>query len=282
MNDAVTAQLHFLPASQTGGPVRHVDLRSRSNGLGMLEPMDVRVMNARGNPDLGLRTSGFELVRSPSAVTDFHDCQQVMETYYGECKAIAEKLTGAQATFTYDHIIREPGLQHSGGGTDGSQRTTGTERGGGYIGSVHMDYTDNTTWDRYLALHGERVPKGATRVYALNFWRPLSPSADDHPLAICDARTIRAEDLQETLIYGYGAANYSWHDIGIETFSVAASERQRWYYYPSMTPDDVLVIKSFDSEGVVGRSCPHASFAHPNPKGEPRRSIELRVLCFCW
>ena len=161
MNDAVTAQLHFLPASQTGGPVRHVDLRSRSNGLGMLEPMDVQVMNARGHPDLGLQTSGFELVYSPSAVTDFHDCQQVMDTYYGECKAIAEKLTGAQATFTYDHIIREPGVQHSGGGTDGSQRTTGMERGGGYIGSVHMDYTDNTTWDRYLALHGERVPQSA-------------------------------------------------------------------------------------------------------------------------
>ncbi|MCZ0944479.1 MAG: hypothetical protein OXJ53_15605, partial [Gammaproteobacteria bacterium] len=74
MNDAVTAQLHFLPRSQTGGPVRDVDLRSRSNGLGMLEPMDLRVMNARGHPNLGLRTSGFELVHSPSAVTDFHDC----------------------------------------------------------------------------------------------------------------------------------------------------------------------------------------------------------------
>ena len=48
-----------------------------------------------------------------------------------------------------------------------------------------------------------------------------------------------------------------------------------------MTPDEVLVIKSFDSDGVVGNTCPHASFAHPNPKGEPRRSIELRVLCFC-
>jgi len=48
-----------------------------------------------------------------------------------------------------------------------------------------------------------------------------------------------------------------------------------------MTPDDVLVIKSFDSEGVIGRTCPHASFAHPNPQGIPRHSIELRVLCFC-
>ena len=183
-------------------------------------------------------------------------------------------------TFTYDHIIREPGTQYSGGGTDGAQHQTGVERGGGYIGGVHMDYTDNTTWERYLALHGHAVPS-ADRVYALNFWRPLSASVDDHPLAVCDARTVQSEDLLESEIYGYGAANYSWHDIGIETFSVSASVRQRWYYYPGMTPNDVLVIKSYDSAGVIGTTCPHASFAHPHPTGEPRRSIELRVLCFC-
>ena len=234
MNDAVVAQLHFLPSSQTGGSVRHVDLRSPSDGPAGVQATEVAVMNAREHADLGLHSSGFELVRSPSAVTNFYDCDHVMETYYDECKTLAEKLTGAHTTFTYDHIIREPGLQYSGGGTDGSQRKSGVERGGGYISSVHMDYTDNTTWDRYLALHGERVPERASHVYALNFWRPLSPSADDHPLAVCDARTVRVEDLQETVVYGYGAANYSWHDIGIETFSVSASEHQLWYYYPGI------------------------------------------------
>jgi hypothetical protein len=32
---------------------------------------------------------------------------------------------------------------------------------------------------------------------------------------------------------------------------------------------------------VIGTTCPHASFPHPDPQGIPRRSIELRVLCFC-
>ena len=281
MTDTVTAQMHFLPASLTGGAVTHVDLRANSGGFGDLDATDVAVMNARGHAGLGLHASGFELVRSPSAVTDFYDCDEVMSTYYSECRSIARQLTGARTTFTYDHLIREPGQQYTGGGTDGTQRKTGVERGGGYIGNVHMDYTDNTTWEKYLAKHGQRVPEEADRVYALNFWRPLSPSVDDFPLAVCDARTVRLEDLRETVVFGYAADNYSWHDIGIETFSVSASDRQRWYYYPGMTPDDVLVIKSFDSEGVIGRTCPHASFAHPNPRGEPRRSIELRVLCFC-
>ncbi len=184
---SVYAQMHFLPSSQTGGPVRRVDLRTPAEGPSSVEATEVAVMNAHEHAGLGLHASGFELVRSQSAVTDFYDCDLVMATYYDECKAIAQKLTGAHTTFTYDHIIREPGLQLSGGGTDRSQRKTGVEHGGGYIGSVHMDYTDNTTWDRYLALHGERVPEGASRVYALNFWRPLSPSVDDHPLAVWTA-----------------------------------------------------------------------------------------------
>ena len=121
-----------------------------------------------------------------------------MATYYDECKAIARELTGAHTTFTFDHIIREPETQLSAGGIDGEQYRTGTEAGGGYINSVHMDYTDNTTWHRYLALHGETVPD-ATHVYALNFWRPLSATAHDNPLAICDARTVAPEDVADAI-----------------------------------------------------------------------------------
>lgn len=281
---SVSARMRFLPSSLTGGPPRDMDLRAPANNMSKASAnpgTEVAVMNARALQDSGLHSSGFELVSAPSAVTDFYDCEQVMATYYAECKAVAQKLTGAHTTFTFDHLIREPGSQYTGGGIDGSLRKSGVESGGGYISDVHMDYTDNTTWHRYLALHGERVPENSNQVYALNFWRPLSRSVDDQPLAVCDARTVAIEDLQEVVVYGYGADNYSWHDIGIETFSVCASDRHRWYYYPDMTPDDVLIIKSYDSQGVIGTTCPHASFAHPEPKGEPRRSIELRVLCFC-
>ena len=196
MTGAVTARLHFLPSMLTGGDVTHVDLRTNSGGFGDLHSTDVTVMNAHEHADAGLHTSGFELLRIPSAVRDFYDCDEVMGTYYDECRSIARELTGAHTTFTYDHLIREPGLQYSGGGTDGTQRKTGVERGGGYIGNVHMDYTDNTTWDEYLSLHGERVPEGADRVYAINFWRPLSPSADDFPWpyampAPCGTKTSR-------------------------------------------------------------------------------------------
>jgi len=281
ISDTVKGRMHFLPSSFAGGPVVRNDLRIPAEGSTDTGASEVLVTNARDLPGLGLHESGFELVNSPSAVKNFYDCDEVITTYYAECKAIATRLTGASTTFTYDHIIREPGKQWVGSGRDGSLRECGVESGGGYIGNVHMDYTDRTTWDQYLGLHGEQVPDDASHVYALNFWRPLSPSVDDNPLAVCDARTVSPQDLLEVDVYGYGAENYSWHDIGIKTYSVSASEQQRWFYYPGMTPDDVLVIKSYDSDGVIGTTCPHASFPHPDPQGVPRRSIELRVLCFC-
>ena len=67
-----------------------------------------------------------------------------------------------------------------------------------------MDYTDNTTWSDYLAVHGETVPP-ASRVVSLNFWRGLSSVVDDYPLAVCDGRTVKETDLFETHVYGYGA-----------------------------------------------------------------------------
>ncbi|MFT7652921.1 MAG: hypothetical protein ACI9ON_002523 [Limisphaerales bacterium] len=281
MTNHVTASFNFIDHAFTGGPTQYVDLRTPMAGPDTRQTIDISVKDARGASDLGLESSGFTLCRQPSKVTDFYDCADVMQTYYTECRSLAEELTGAHTTFTFDHIIREPGHQFSGGGTDSTLQKSGIQAGGGYINSVHMDYTDNSTWDKYLNVHGKRTPVGATRVYALNFWRPLSDSVDDQPLAVCDARTVQADDLQEVVISGYGAKNYSWHDIGIETYSVSTSDRQQWYYYPGMTPEDVLIIKSYDSEGVIGNTCPHASFAHPSPKGESRRSIELRVLCFC-
>jgi hypothetical protein len=276
----IEAEMNFISSSVTGGPVLRSDLRKPMNGPRASEAVAVKVFDAGAEPDLGLHASGFEMIHAPSAVTDFYDCNLVMSTYYDECKALARKLTGAHTAFAFDHIIREPEVQYNGGGIDGAQHRSGVANGGGYIGSVHLDYTDRTTWDRYLSLHGESVP-AAEHVYALNFWRPVSSTVDGNPLAVCDARTVVPEDLLEVDVYGYGAENYSWYDIGIETFSVAASERHRWYYYPGMTPNDVLVIKSYDSAGVIGTTPPHASFVHPEPQAVARRSIELRVLCFC-
>lgn len=60
----------------------------------------------------------------------------------------------------------------------------------------------------------------------------------------------------------YGHAGYGWHEIGVSVYEVAS--------------------KTYDSECVIGRACPHGSFANPAAAldAAPWRSIELRVLCY--
>ena len=66
-----------------------------------------------------------------------------MGTYYEECKAIARTLTGAHTTFTFDHIIREPDLQFSGGGHRWLAKGSPVSNAEVVTSaSVHMDYTD--------------------------------------------------------------------------------------------------------------------------------------------
>ncbi len=281
----VTSEIQYFPAD--GGDItthipRHYDMRSpETRGAGGSIAATI-IRDARQAQDTGLDTSGFQLIQRSTSISNFLDNEEVMRVYYEECKTLAKELTGASVAFTYDHLIREPGRQISGGGTDGQSYVTGEEAGGGYIGTAHMDYTDNTMWSNYLALHKERPPESPIRTISLNFWRGLSPVVDDYPLAICDARSVKEKDLFETVVYGYGASNYSWHDIGIETFSVKFSDLQRWFYYPLMRPDEVLVFKAYDSAGVIGNTCPHCAFSKPSadPDSPARRSIELRVLCF--
>lgn len=285
----VTAPLGFfsrqlVEPAQAIAPI-DVDLRTAdpSTAGATTELVECAIRDARSDAEPpALDAEGFTLVRRPSEVRDWYDSDEVIRTYYEECRQLARELTGASHTFTFDHIIREPGRQIGGGGTAGQDVVTTTDRGGGYISGVHMDYTDSSTWTDYLALHGQAEPVDPERVVVLNFWRPLLGPPDRAPLALCDARTVTSADLVETMLYGYGHEGYSWHDIGISVFQVASSPDHRWSYFSGMSPDEVLLITTYDSRGVIGRGCPHASFDNPQPPpGTPeRRSIELRVLCF--
>jgi len=267
------------------GEARLVDYRGSSAQLPPLryEEVTCSIRDARREPSrTTLGAAGFTLIEQPTEVSDWFAAEQVTSRYYEECRNAAKALTGASHAFTFDHLIREPGKQTAGGGLDGAVAVTGPERGGGYVSGVHMDYTTNATWADYLHLHGMAEPQGASQVTVLNMWRPILNSAGANPLAVCDAETVDESDLVETMIYGYGHAGYSWHEIGVGVYEVAASDRHRWYYYPDMTPDETLVFTTYDSAGVVGRTCPHGSFVDPStaPDAPVRRSIELRVLCY--
>jgi hypothetical protein len=122
---------------------------------------------------------------------------------------------------------------------------------------------------------------GTAGYCVINFWRPVLPMrgpVQNTPLAVCDPRTVNVEDVVPQDLYGFVPGGQ--HNMGVKF-----NADQRWYYYPGMTKDEVLVFRQFLYEkGVEApysklKTVFHTAFHHPAaPKdAESRCSSEYRV-----
>ena len=112
-----------------------------------------------------------------------------------------------------------------------------------------------------------------SRWAALSVWRPLRTVTRDC-LAVGDKRTIPDTQLHELEIQHLNGAR---HGIWQASFDPA----QKFYYKSLMEPEDVVVIKLFDTkEDGRARGSPHTGFKTDSDSGLPRYSIETRVLVF--
>ena len=231
------------------------------------EPHAVPIYDARSVVDsISLDREGFALVRQRSAVRDFYNDDEVRSTYYPEAERLIKQATGADRVFVFDHTVRK--------------RVAGAaDRSGGLrqpVGRVHVDHTVKSGPQRVRDLipdEADALLKG--RVQIINLWRPIRGPLQDAPLAVCDARTVKFDEL-------VGADLVYPNRVG-ETYSVKYSPEHRWFYVPEMTADEILLLKCFDSE-TDGRArfAPHTAFVDPTTPANaaPRESIELRTLVF--
>lgn len=227
-----------------------------------------RIVDARRIASaLSLELNGFNLLKSPSALSDFHDDQQVRDRYYRELEALAIRMVGGGQAVVFDHLYRQ---------RDATQPTLSFGRDGhtahvSAVGRVHNDYTERSGRHRRNLVLPD-VPPDRPFVI-LNFWRPVHHAAVDTPLAVCDTRSFPKQDWVEAdIIYPQRTG-----EIYLAKYSAA----HRWYYYPSMTPDEVLVFKTYDSRlDIPARMTPHCAFDDPTAPADalPRRSIEARCL----
>eukprot|EP00435_Cladocopium_sp_Y103_P051414 s96_g16.t1 len=116
----------------------------------------------------------------------------------------------------------------------------------------------------------------------INFWRPILPMegpVKDTPLAVCDPNTVQLEHVVPNKVLGFVKG-------GQKSLMVKFSSEQKWYYYPEMTKDEVLVFRQFHFDRNVAapyqklRTVFHTAFKHPKAKennAEPRCSSEYRV-----
>lgn len=217
--------------------------------------------------ELDLDHEGFGLVEHRSAMQDFWDDDEVRRVYYPEAERFIKEHTGASRVFIFDHLQRRrvPGLRDY--SRSGPRQPASR---------VHVDHTSRSGPQRVRDLipdEADELLKG--RVQVINMWRPIKGPLQDSPLALCDARTVAADDLVASdLVYK--------NRVG-ETYSVTYNPAHRWYYAPELRRDEALLLKIMDSK-TDGRArfMPHTAFVDPTtpPDAFPRESIELRTLVF--
>lgn len=217
---------------------------------------------------VSLDGQGFALVEQRSAVKDFWDEEEVRRVYYPEAERFIAEVTGADRVFIFDHVQRRrvPGLEER--RRRGEPRQPATR--------VHVDHTARSGPQRVRDLlpdEAEELLRG--RVQVINLWRPIKGPLLDAPLAVCDAKSVGADDLVPSdLVY---------RDRVGETYSVKYNPNHRWYYVPQMRRDEALLLKCCDSlDDGRARFMPHTGFTDPTTPADapPRESIELRSLVF--
>jgi len=172
--------------------------------------------------------------------------------------------TGARRVVAFDHNLRSSA---KGEERENLQRDP--------VRYAHNDYTELSGPQRVRDLFPAEADELLARRFAvINVWKPLAGPVEQAPLAVCDARTIAAEDFVPTdLLYP---------DRKGEVYSLRYGRTHRWFYYPQMRADEVMLLKCYDSARDRARFTAHSAFDDPSspPEARPRESIEVRTLAF--
>ena len=213
-----------------------------------------------------LDESGFALLRHCSKVADFGDRAAIDAIHRQEIVELIQALSGA------DHVVvNSPGILRfseksaQSGALDNSRPAR----------FAHVDVSDPTA-----AAFAQRVtPDGRklARYIHFNIWRALSAPPQDVPLAVCDARSVRGEELIAADAVFDTPGKPEWSFEGIVVAHLAS---HRWHWFPDMHRDEVLVFKTNDSDRQSAHCVPHVAFNNPlcAPDSAPRVSIEMRAI----
>ena len=141
---------------------------------------------------------------------------------------------------------------------------------------VHIDQTYEASVERvkyHLPDEAERLLKSRVRI--INVWRPIGNPVAHKPLAVADWRTL---DVEHDLV----PVRFIYPDRVGGTFAVKYNPNLQWYYLSDQKPDEVILIKCYDSDVGKARLTPHSAFLDSSsPSSAPKRqSIEVRTLVF--
>lgn len=207
---------------------------------------------------------GFQYCQHQSCERDFTNEQAIQTAYYRECEQLLRDVTGASRIHIFNHKVRRgPTQWHHLGFNNLVNR-----------GPVTRTHVDQSYAGAELRLRWE-FPDEADelvkkRYQIINIWRPIETILKD-PIAVASASSVSDTDLVGAEMTEDGFTGESW--------VVRHSPKHQWFYKFGMTPQDVLLIKCFDSDTTVARRSLHSAFEDPAYRdGDSRQSIEVRCL----
>ncbi len=273
--EGVEAELFYLAAASKINR-RYVAPGAELN-TGIYESRRVFIRNGRPvQKGFTLDTHGFVITRHVSAVADFHDKPQVDARYPREVEAIVKGLTGADLVVPLGYVLRTSGA------TNPSVQPPASD--------VHVDMTQDRA-DRLARTLYDRAQGQAaySRFIATSLWRAFSEPPQDWPLTVCDGRSVDPSEGVPNLMVrvaelpSIGALPPEPPDADSlpAAYVFHHSPNHRWWYFPQMTRDEVILLKFHDSDHSRAWRVPHTAFRDPTwPHARTRESIEFRTVAY--
>ena len=237
-----------------------------------------------------LDVHGFMIARQPTAVTDFHDKDEVDRLYEREVERHIQTLTGADKVVARGWMIRTSAdlTERASQKAENYQHTGGIQPP---AGEAHIDLNTPTAQRMAEFTYRKHFPDGPgfKRFLISSYWRTFSPPPQDVPLALCDGRTsFGGEEKSNTLFvvdeFPEGDALTAPVE-GEETMMAATIPSyhpgHRWWYFANMERDDALLFKFHDSDHSRTWRCPHTAFHDSSfANAHIRESLECRSVAF--
>ncbi len=268
--DSVEAEIKYLAPGEEK-PVYYASRggsEAQLNLDGNFETRRVAITNGRTEPgrEFSLDREGFRLVQAQIDQVDLYDEESVKESFLPRVESYIARETGATRVVAFDFTLRS---DNAGVRGDRNSREPSTV--------VHNDYTAKSGPQRVRDLFPPEEAKNLLKQHfqIVNFWRTIRNPVKSTPLAVCDAQSVKKEELVDVV----RVAKERTGELTMAYYNPA----HRWYYFDAMQSGEALLIKTFDSNpAAIAKNCIHTAFHFPDESNnfEPRESIEVRNFVF--
>jgi hypothetical protein len=266
---AVEAILEYL-GEMSERPRFHMSDAARDRNV--VERVAVIIHDARPfEKELSLDRNGFMIVPHRTALENVRDAEQVQRIYRPELERVLLEVTGAARVLIQANGVVRLAQRSADFGAAGTTYPAP---------QVHSDYSPRSGPALVESMLSPEEAKvrlaGRFAIYSL--WRAFSDPPQDVPLALCDAQSVSPKDvvLSDVVLGPPG------REIVFEGSNFRYNPRHRWVYFRDMHRNELLVIKTYDSDDRRAWRVPHTGFVDPSAPADapPRVSMDIRGIAF--